>query len=396
MEACLELFQTDAVVGIQDMGAAGLTSSSFEMAGRAGSGVEIDLSKVPVREEGMTPYEIMLSESQERMLLVARARPAEGGPRDLPQVGARRRRDRDGDELRAGRPLLRGQDRGRPAGRAALGRGARLRPAAGRRRRRLRRRSGRASRSRPTTATACAGSSRRPNVAEKSWIWTQYDHMVGTNTVERPGGDAARRARQGDDEGARPEERRESVLLRARSLPRRRARRRRGGALDRVHGRAAARDHRLPELRQPREARGDGAVRGGGARDLRRLPRARDPGRVRQRLLLQRDGRPGDPADADGRDGGPARGRRASACACRSAARGTSWRCSERRATSSADRSSCARSAAATRDRARRWTSPARAPAGGSARRRSRRPAFSPRPTTSPTAASPSRSPSAR
>src|SRR5689334_14853603 len=72
MEACLELFQTDAVVGIQDMGAAGLTSSSFEMAGRAGSGVEIDLSKVPVRETGMTPYEIMLSESQERMLLVAR------------------------------------------------------------------------------------------------------------------------------------------------------------------------------------------------------------------------------------------------------------------------------------------------------------------------------------
>src|SRR6185369_4544167 len=72
MEACLELFRTDAVVGIQDMGAAGLTSSSFEMAGRAGSGVEIDLSKVPVRETGMTPYEIMLSESQERMLLVAR------------------------------------------------------------------------------------------------------------------------------------------------------------------------------------------------------------------------------------------------------------------------------------------------------------------------------------
>src|SRR5215470_8193268 len=72
LEACLELFETDAVVGIQDMGAAGLTSSSFEMAGRAGSGVEIDLSKVPVRETGMTPYEIMLSESQERMLLVAR------------------------------------------------------------------------------------------------------------------------------------------------------------------------------------------------------------------------------------------------------------------------------------------------------------------------------------
>src|SRR5215468_2854784 len=72
MEACLELFQTDAIVGIQDMGAAGLTSSSFEMAGRAGTGLEIDLSKVPVRDPGMTPYEIMLSESQERMLLVCR------------------------------------------------------------------------------------------------------------------------------------------------------------------------------------------------------------------------------------------------------------------------------------------------------------------------------------
>jgi phosphoribosylformylglycinamidine synthase subunit PurL len=73
LEACLELFQTDALVGIQDMGAAGLTSSSVEMAGRAGSGVELDVAKVPRREEGMTPYEVMLSESQERMLLVAKA-----------------------------------------------------------------------------------------------------------------------------------------------------------------------------------------------------------------------------------------------------------------------------------------------------------------------------------
>jgi phosphoribosylformylglycinamidine synthase II len=72
LEACLELFQTDALVGIQDMGAAGLTSSSVEMAGRAGSGIEIDVAKVPRREEGMTPYEVMLSESQERMLIVAK------------------------------------------------------------------------------------------------------------------------------------------------------------------------------------------------------------------------------------------------------------------------------------------------------------------------------------
>nr|WP_083485949.1 phosphoribosylformylglycinamidine synthase subunit PurL [Alicyclobacillus ferrooxydans] len=70
MEACLELIDTGAVVGIQDMGAAGLTSSSAEMASRAGGGMELYLNQVPVREDGMTPYEMMLSESQERMLVV--------------------------------------------------------------------------------------------------------------------------------------------------------------------------------------------------------------------------------------------------------------------------------------------------------------------------------------
>ncbi|HVO91601.1 MAG TPA: phosphoribosylformylglycinamidine synthase subunit PurL, partial [Terriglobales bacterium] len=72
LEACLELMEKNAIVGIQDMGAAGLTSSSTEMAARGGCGVELDLSLVPVRESGMTPYEILLSESQERMLLVAK------------------------------------------------------------------------------------------------------------------------------------------------------------------------------------------------------------------------------------------------------------------------------------------------------------------------------------
>jgi phosphoribosylformylglycinamidine synthase subunit PurL len=72
LEACLEIMDSDAIVGIQDMGAAGLTSSSFEMAGRAGTGIRMDLDRVPVRESGMTPYEIMLSESQERMLIVAK------------------------------------------------------------------------------------------------------------------------------------------------------------------------------------------------------------------------------------------------------------------------------------------------------------------------------------
>jgi phosphoribosylformylglycinamidine synthase len=70
IEACLELMQTDTILAIQDMGAAGLTSSSLEMAGKGGTGIEMELDKVPMRETGMTPYEIMLSESQERMLMV--------------------------------------------------------------------------------------------------------------------------------------------------------------------------------------------------------------------------------------------------------------------------------------------------------------------------------------
>ena len=72
LEACLEVMKTDALIGIQDMGAAGLTCSTTEMGSRGGAGVEIDVSLVPQRETGMTPYEIMLSESQERMLLVAK------------------------------------------------------------------------------------------------------------------------------------------------------------------------------------------------------------------------------------------------------------------------------------------------------------------------------------
>ena len=70
LEACMELMQSDTILSIQDMGAAGLTSSSFEMSGKGGTGIELNLEKVPQRETGMTPYEIMLSESQERMLMI--------------------------------------------------------------------------------------------------------------------------------------------------------------------------------------------------------------------------------------------------------------------------------------------------------------------------------------
>ena len=72
LEACLELMETDVLVGLQDMGAAGLTCSTCEMGARSGSGIEIDIDLAPRREAGMNAYEVMLSESQERMLLVAK------------------------------------------------------------------------------------------------------------------------------------------------------------------------------------------------------------------------------------------------------------------------------------------------------------------------------------
>ena len=201
MEACLELFQTDAVIGIQDMGAAGLTSSSFEMAGRAGSGVELDLSKVPVRETGMTPYEIMLSESQERMLLVAR--------RDRLDEVYRIFRKWELDAVEIGTVT--------DSGRVVLffeGKIVADLPAAP-----LSDRAPCYDRPRATLTPPSGPFLWRdekepsdygdflkrllasPNIAEKSWIWTQYDHMVQTNTVQRPGGDAAVMRVKGTNKG---------------------------------------------------------------------------------------------------------------------------------------------------------------------------------------------------
>ena len=97
LEACLELLATDAVAGIQDMGAAGLTCSTCETASRGGTGVEIDLAKVPKRETGMTPYEILLSESQERMLIIAKQGQEQVVPRHLREMGCALRGDRPGD-----------------------------------------------------------------------------------------------------------------------------------------------------------------------------------------------------------------------------------------------------------------------------------------------------------
>ncbi len=191
MEACLEIFRGDAVIGIQDMGAAGLTSSSFEMAGRGGAGLEIELSDVPTREPGMTPYEIMLSESQERMLLVAR-------PERLAEILAVFQKweldaVRIGTVTDSGRVVLTFQGSvvadmpvAPLADRAPVYRRPRapLAPAPGP--------FEWTSEPEPADYRHCLERLlASPNIAEKRWIWNQYDHMVRTNTVERPGGDAA-------------------------------------------------------------------------------------------------------------------------------------------------------------------------------------------------------------
>ncbi|MGC2272103.1 MAG: phosphoribosylformylglycinamidine synthase subunit PurL [Candidatus Sulfotelmatobacter sp.] len=193
LEACLEAMQTGAVVGIQDMGAAGLTCSTCEMGGRGGVGIEIELDRVPQRETGMTAYEIMLSESQERMLLVAQKGREqevfgvfEKWGLDAVEVGKvttdNKLRVLHHGEVVAEIPNAALTDDA-PVYKRPL---ARWEPAV--------------PREMPEGIQfAGAGdftqSLKRllgsPNICGKRWVWQQYDHMVQTNTVEAPGaGDA--------------------------------------------------------------------------------------------------------------------------------------------------------------------------------------------------------------
>ena len=193
LEACLELMSGDLLVGIQDMGAAGLTSSSCEMASREGTGVELELADVPRREPGMTPYELMLSESQERMLMVAKA------GREDEVIKICRKWDLDvaviGRVTDTGKVVL--KDQGRivaeiPA-KALADEGPRY--------------------DRPGSPpgyqdmlqalnydalpdlkdanAALLALLASPTIASKRWVYEQYDHMVRTNTMVRPGSDAA-------------------------------------------------------------------------------------------------------------------------------------------------------------------------------------------------------------
>jgi phosphoribosylformylglycinamidine synthase len=190
IEACLELMATDAIVAIQDMGAAGLTSSAVEMSSKGNVGIELDLDQVPVREDGMTPYEIMLSESQERMLMVlkpGREELARGifekWELDFAVIGHVTDTDRlilrENGTVVADIPVpplvseapLYDRPRAAPPAPEPL----------------------------PLTTPADHVSAvdaltrllASPDLCSRRWIWEQYDHMVMADTVQRPGGDAA-------------------------------------------------------------------------------------------------------------------------------------------------------------------------------------------------------------
>ena len=193
LEACLEAFGTGAVVGIQDMGAAGLACSVSEMPARAGTGAEIDLDRVPLRERGMTPYEIFLSESQERMLLVVTAdREAE-----VRRVFAKW----ELDAVPIGRVTADGVLRARIHGdlvaevpvRALIDEA----PVYERPRARppwldaVRAFDPRSLAEPADPSAALLTLLAAPTIASKQAIWRQYDHMVGTNTIVLPGSDAA-------------------------------------------------------------------------------------------------------------------------------------------------------------------------------------------------------------
>ncbi|MCW5731964.1 MAG: phosphoribosylformylglycinamidine synthase subunit PurL [Alphaproteobacteria bacterium] len=188
IEACLELMATDCIVAIQDMGAAGLTSSSFEMASKGGVGIELWLERVPMRETGMTPYEIMLSESQERMLMILRpGREAEARAifekweLDFAVIGqvtgtGRMRLSMHGEtvgDLPVAPLASAAPEYDRPWTPTPKPAPLPMPDAAGRLDEAL------------LKLLAC------PDLCSRRWIWEQYDHMVMADTVLRPGGDAA-------------------------------------------------------------------------------------------------------------------------------------------------------------------------------------------------------------
>src|SRR4051812_6407630 len=188
IEACLELMASDAIVAIQDMGAAGLTSSSVEMASKGGVGLELDMDAVPCREEGMTPYEMMLSESQERMLMVLK-------PGREPEAEAIFRKW-ELDFAVIGRVTDTGHLvltwKGETAADIPLAPLADDAPCYERPWVEIPKPAplGEVPESTDIAADLLKLMA-SPDLASRRWIWEQYDTMVGADTVQRPGGDAA-------------------------------------------------------------------------------------------------------------------------------------------------------------------------------------------------------------
>ena len=193
LEACLEVLAADGVIGLQDLGAAGLTSSAAEMAGRAGSGLYIDVEQVPLREEGMEPWEIMLSESQERMLFVVAPEKVAEVERifakwDLSaaQIG---KVTGDGNfTIKKGEQVLASVSAELLTDKAPVNIREYTEPAYFQEKKKA-----------DLSKLQNYGNWQElllkllasPNIASKSWVYQQYDHMVGINTVVRPGSDAA-------------------------------------------------------------------------------------------------------------------------------------------------------------------------------------------------------------
>jgi phosphoribosylformylglycinamidine synthase len=188
LEACLEAMRSGAVAGIQDMGAAGLTSSSCEMAARAGTGIELDLSLVPQREQNMTAYEMLLSESQERMLIVAHS----GREREVMDIF--RKWDLDAVVIGRVRDTKRmhvihnGETVADIPVEALTDEAPRYeRPMRSPERRSVESRTFESKDLKTDLMTLLATG----NLASKQWVYRQYDHMVRTNTAILPGADAA-------------------------------------------------------------------------------------------------------------------------------------------------------------------------------------------------------------
>ncbi len=320
IEACLELLDAGLAVGVQDLGAAGISCAASETAAKTGAGMDVDLARMPKREPGMNGVEVMTSESQERMLAIvtpenlqavldlcrrweirasvigrvtdtARFRvydglfDAVGVPGENPPVP----RGDAPPTVSSDAPLVADvpveslgdgpvydRPRTRPADRAAV----------------------HADDPAPVLAQRFPDGTdlgdellallANPTIADKSWVYRQYDHQLFLNTVVKPGGDASVLRLKGTSRGLALTTDGKARFCRARPARGSSPRRDRSGAQPCVRRRGAEGARELSQLRQPRAPRGDVGVLRGRRRHGRRVPRARDPRRRRQRELLQR------------------------------------------------------------------------------------------------------------